>query len=447
MTLINRADSYKLSHFLQYPKGTTNVSSYIEARGVDPNFGKTEYVIFFGLQSWIKNYLTKPISTIDVDRLKAFAQAHGVPFNTDFYKLVYPEQLPIKIHAVEEGRRYPIGTPLLQIENTDPCMFWLTSYLETSLLRAIWYPSTVATLSANAKDAIRKFWNISVEPKDMGGLEFALHDFGARGVSSAESAELGGMAHLLNFKGTDTIESIYAIARDFGNANFDEYMPAYSVPAAEHSTITSWGVDGEQSAYENMISQFGGENKIYSVVVDSYDTFYAVNDLISNNLLSKIKETGGRFVIRPDSGDPSTVILKILSILEERLGEEITINSKGYKVLPPYFRILQGDGVNINSIKEILNDLIYRHWSAENLVFGMGGALLQKVNRDSLKWAMKCNAISVDGGEWIPVSKKVRTDPTKSSKAGYIKTLPLVWDNGKCYRHYDDFEKLRNLDE
>ena len=37
------------------------------------------------------------------------------------------------------------------------------------------------------------------------GLPFKLHDFGARGVSSLESAMLGGMAHLVNFRGTDTL--------------------------------------------------------------------------------------------------------------------------------------------------------------------------------------------------------------------------------------------------
>lgn len=54
--LILNTDSYKASHFLQYPEGTTHVSSYIEARD-----GRYNEVLFFGLQAFIKEYLTKPI--------------------------------------------------------------------------------------------------------------------------------------------------------------------------------------------------------------------------------------------------------------------------------------------------------------------------------------------------------------------------------------------------
>jgi nicotinamide phosphoribosyltransferase len=58
-----------------------------------------------------------------------------------------------------------------------------------------------------------------------GQLSFKLHDFGARGVSSGESAGLGGMAHLVNFMGTDTMEALLAARRYYGAE-----MAGFSIP-------------------------------------------------------------------------------------------------------------------------------------------------------------------------------------------------------------------------
>jgi nicotinamide phosphoribosyltransferase len=41
----------------------------------------------------------------------------------------------------------PSSVPLAQVVNTDPRMPWLATFIETALLRAIWYPTTVGTLS------------------------------------------------------------------------------------------------------------------------------------------------------------------------------------------------------------------------------------------------------------------------------------------------------------
>lgn len=421
MTIITDTDSYKFSHYKQYPSNIVHVSSYIEARGVDAKFPKTDELVYFGLQAWIKKVLSKPITLTDIDRAEKIAAAHGEPFNRAGWEIILHEYsgfLPITIESIDEGLVVPIGTPLVQVMNCDDRLPWLTSYIETSLLRAIWYPSTVATLSYTIKKMMAEYWKQSVDEVNLPGLNFALHDFGARGASSEESAMLGGMGHLLSFNGTDTISAILGTMEYYNQVD----MPAFSVPAAEHSTITSWSLERELEAYSNMIDQFGGEGKIYSVVADSYDVYNAVENLIAGELLPKIKSRGGRFVIRPDSGDPLTVILKLLEILEKKLGSEITVNSKGYKVLPNYFRILQGDGVNYYSIEDILSVVTSRGWSAENLVFGMGGALLQKVNRDSLKFAMKANAVMERGSiDWLPVSKNPVTDSGKKSKAGRIK--------------------------
>lgn len=127
----------------------------------------------------------------------------------------------------------PVNNVLMTVECDDPQVFWLASYLETMLLR-IWYPVTVATRSWHLRQTIRRF--LERTDDDLAQLPFKLHDFGARGVSSAESAAIGGAAHLVNFMGSDTVLGVLA-----ANRFYREPMAAYSVPAAEHSTITSWG--------------------------------------------------------------------------------------------------------------------------------------------------------------------------------------------------------------
>lgn len=439
--LILSTDSYKLSHYLQYPNSTTHVSSYIEARGIAKGFPNTD-IVFFGLQAFLDDYMTAQVTKKDVNKAKYISQKHGLPFNEDGWNLIiekYDGFLPITIRALREGSVVPIGTPLVQVENTDPVLPWMTSYIETALLRSIWYPTTVATLSYAVKNMMRKYWVQTVDEAAMAGLNFAFHDFGARGVSSSESAELGGMAHLLSFNGTDNLEALQSIQRYY----ITHQVHGFSVPAAEHSTITSWGEANERDAYENMIDKFGGPGKIYSVVADSYDILNAVDKIITGDLLPKIVEKGGRFVIRPDSGVPSVIVMNILDILEQKV--PITVNEKGYKVLPDYFRILQGDGVDYYAIEDILNIMMFKGWSSENIVFGAGGSLLQKVNRDTLKFAMKQNAIKIDRSEWIPVQKKPKHDITKASKPGYITdaNLELVWYKQAqiIFDGFDDIKK------
>src|SRR5690606_7186047 len=95
------------------------------------------------------------------------------------------------------------------------------------------------------------------------GLPFMLHDFGPRGASSEETAAIGGLAHLVNFMGTDNLSAIMAARRYYHSE-----MAGYSIPAAEHSTVITWGREREREAYENMLSQFGGKYSTMAVVSD-----------------------------------------------------------------------------------------------------------------------------------------------------------------------------------
>jgi nicotinamide phosphoribosyltransferase len=410
--ILLNTDSYKTSMFKQYPAGTTGVYSYIESRG-----GRYDSTVMFGLQAFIKEYLLDPITQADIDIADEILTAHGEPFNREGWEYilrVHNGYLPVVIRAVPEGTVVPVKNVLATIENTDPACFWLTTYLETALLRAVWYPTTVATQSYTIKKVILDYLERTGDPAT---IDFKLHDFGARGVSSMESAGIGGAAHLVNFMGTDTITGVL-YAREYYNAG----IAGFSIPAAEHSTITSWGRDSEVKAYENMLTQFAKPGAILAIVSDSYDIFNAVSNLWGTELRDRVIESGATVVIRPDSGDPVEINRKLIEILGQKFG--FTVNAKGFKVLNNV-RLIQGDGVNELSIRSILGAFMAMGWSADNIAFGMGGALLQQVDRDTQKFAMKCSAAQING-EWIDVQKDPVTDSGKKSKAGRV----TLWQSG-----------------
>ena len=410
--ILLNTDSYKVSMFKQYPAGTTGVYSYIESRG-----GRYDRTVMFGLQAFIKEYLLDPITQADIDVADEILTAHGEPFNRAGWQYIldtHKGYLPVVIRAVPEGTVVPVKNVLATIENTDPECFWLTTYLETALLRAVWYPTTVATQSYTIKQVIADFLEKTGDPST---IDFKLHDFGARGVSSMESAGIGGAAHLVNFMGSDTITGVL-YAREYYNAG----IAGFSIPAAEHSTITSWGRDNEVKAYDNMLTQFAKPGSIVAVVSDSYDVFNAASKLWGEELKEKVIASGATVVIRPDSGDPETVCRRLVQILHEKFGA--VKNSKGFFVLNNV-RLIQGDGVNEQSIRSILGSFMAYGYSADNIAFGMGGALLQQVDRDTQKFAMKCSSAQING-EWVDVQKDPVTDSGKKSKAGRV----TLWKSG-----------------
>lgn len=409
--LITNTDSYKTSHFLQYPPNTKQVFSYIEARGSDTGIG---YTVFFGLQAFIKEYLTKPIILADVIEAEKICTAHGVPFNREGWEYIATElggYLPLEIRALKEGTKTPLHIPLVTVVNTDYRCHWLTSYMETAILRAVWYGTTVATISNSIKQTFKRFHErTSTAPIE--SLDFKLHDFGFRGVSSYESGALGGAAHLVNFKGTDTMGALIACME-----YYHDQMAGFSIPAAEHSTITAWGKNHEVDAYRNMLRRFAKPGSLVAVVSDSYDIYKSVSDLWGDVLKDEVIASGATVVVRPDSGIPALVVPQVIDILMERYG--FTTNEKGYRVLPNCIRVIQGDGVNGDSIREILSAMADRKQSIDNIAFGMGGALLQSLNRDTFKFAMKCSAAYIND-EWVGVFKQPVTDKVKASKKGIL---------------------------
>lgn len=413
--LILDTDSYKSSHFLQYPPGTTRLFSYLESRG-----GRYPVTRFFGLQYLLDRYLTRRITAEMVEEARSVIEPHGEPFPYDGWMRVvnvHGGRLPLEVRAVPEGTLVPIHNVLMSVTNTDPELPWLVGWFETMLMR-VWYPTTVCTQSWHIRQIIGKALEETCDDP-AAELPFKLHDFGSRGVSSRESAGLGALAHLVNFQGSDTLEAL-RVARN----HYDADIAGFSIPAAEHSTITSWGKEHEVDAYRNLVAQFGKPGGLYSVVSDSYDLKYAINTHWGETLRQMVIDSGGTLVVRPDSGEPPAMVRLAVRALAAKFGT--TVNGKGYQVLN-HVRVIQGDGIDEGTITQILQNLLIDGFSAENVTFGMGGALLQKVDRDTQRFAYKASAGLIDGA-YRGIYKDPVTDPGKRSKDG---VLDLVMENGR----------------
>lgn len=465
--LIYDGDSYKYSHWLQDRENTVYKFSYGESRGTQRGY---EFTVFALLQYFVKEYMTQPITMEMVEEVKEMTAAHGEPFNYEGWKLIVERHggfFPAKIRAVPEGSVIPYKNLLYSVESTDEDLAWVTSFLETAISR-IWYGITVATQSYYLKKLIYKYLSETADSPD-DEINFKLHDFGSRGVSSQETAALGGAAHLFNFLGTDTFISTKMI-KDY----YHTPMAGFSIPASEHSTISAWGREFEVDAYRNMLKQFGKKGATLAVVSDTWDIYNACANIWGGELKQELIDSGATVVIRPDSGDPLKVlcgytyttdlydyfnedfllehgkyyeiepeygfggdcigdkkgavveisenaIKGVLNILDEKFGH--TINSKGYKVLNTV-RVIQGDGVNPQSIEAILKRMKEMGFSATNIAFGMGGALLQKVDRDVQKMAYKCSYTINDLGE-VEVYKDPITDAGKRSKKGRLDLIKV----------------------
>jgi nicotinamide phosphoribosyltransferase len=412
-------DSYKISHHLQYPDNTTEMFTYIESRG-----GQYDKLVFFGLQYIVQKYLTTQITPEMIDEAENLITQHGLghSFNLKGWQYIvdeYEGYIPVTIKAVPEGTVVDTKNVLVTIHCSDPKAFWIVSYIETLLLR-VWYPITVATKSFHIKNVILKAaMKSSCEPTvNLFALTystgipqsnlFKFHDFSFRGVSSLETAGIGGAAHLVNFLGTDTLAALL-VARDF----YDEPCAGYSIDASEHSTMTALGPQGEFLQFERMINQFG-DRPIFACVSDGFDIYNAIENGWGGQLKQKVIDMNAILVVRPDSGDPISMPIECIKLLDKCFGH--TVNEKGYKVLN-HVRVIQGDGIDEQDVENIFELLLKEGYSTDNLAIGMGGGLCQKVNRDTLKFACKNSWMRVNG-EGVNVFKDPITDPGKKSKKG-----------------------------
>ena len=443
--LILDTDSYKRTHWLQEKPGMTHRYVYGEPR----KGGRYPHISLFGTQMIAADHFLQPITKEMIEEAEwrsvtTFGTAKY--FNKEVWeKVMKLGYLPIKLMTAPEGSKIGEGNVCYTIESTRD---WFTNTVNAlePLLMHTWYPTAVATRSMYLKEKLKPiFEKSSMNPET--AILYAVNDFGLRGATCHEAAARGGAGHLLHFRGSDNEPAQTALYDFYQNRD-----RLNSVWATEHSVALSFGLT-DLNEKEYLLHQLKNSdpNLIISVVIDTKDSDNFMQAIVGDaEITTLIKERPGRVVFRPDSGDPLTNILRYSDILATQFG--FGINNKGYKTLDNNVGLIQGDGMDEDSIVQLYEDYLKAHYSADNLVTGSGGGLLQVgLSRDTSRWAIKPSFGIINGIE-VNMQKIPKTDPTKGSKPGKLKlhqtshgfmTISSAKETPQMFNSYTD--SLRTL--
>lgn len=441
---IFKTDSYKLSQFNMFndvkPDKNGNMQTLIKMYAfIEPRKGaRDSHVVVAGTQNIVNTLTDIKVTIHHVKQAIWFCNSHfSTPTHSGKYHfnplpwlkvaLCYNGNLPIKLSAIHDGTIVPVGIPICIIESTDEDCAQLVSHYEGLIQKAYWYPTTVATNALGFSTVIKIALKVTATDEVISKwLKVAIQDFGYRGCTSEDAAIIGGSAALYLTEGSDTVSAVVNTMVTMG----DQTMTGYSVAACEHNQAFCRGRDGESDFVSNLCDLY--PSGIISVVADTFDTLNHIEMITTGDLKVKIMARDGTWVIRPDSQllnedgtemSPAETISAIFEVLNKNLSESITTNDKGFKVLPSQYKIIYGDGLNIPKIKAILDVMIRDGWCATNIVFGVGGNLLQNINRDTERFAMKSSQQmfkirNVDGTTRIETRNVGKETPGKESKRG-----------------------------
>jgi nicotinamide phosphoribosyltransferase len=443
-TALTSIDSYKLGHGEMYPDGTTKVYSNFTPRSMSHFNVPDEYkadkkIVWFGLQGflhelnsvWKETFFDLPEDEV-TNEFNEFVAPFCGPngFNIErvreLHRIGY---LPLEIKSLSEGVRVPIGVPVLTITNTVASAFWLPNFLETWLSSELWKSSTSATMARVYRKIIDSYADLTGGSKEF--VTWQGHDFSIRGMSGIADAAKSGAGHLLSFTGTDNLPAVKYV-NDYYNGK--STFVGGSVPASEHSVMSSSSRDAELDTYRYILSKY--PSGVVSLVSDTYDFFQVITTyakILKDDILNRVPDSLGlaKVVFRPDSGDPVKIITGdpdapvgspehkgAVECLWEIFGG--TVNDKGYKTLNQRVGLIYGDSITVPRCEAILVKLAAKGFASDNIVFGIGSYTYQFATRDSLGFAMKATH-RVTNGEGVAIFKDPKTDNgTKKSAKGLL---------------------------
>lgn len=449
-------DGYKLDHRRQYFPGTTKVTTNFTPR--KSRIPGVDYVIFFGLQYFVKEYLINlwnanffkiPKEEI-IKRYQRRINNYLGPNNIGIEHIAALHDLgylPLKVMALPEGSKVPIRIAPLIMWNTKPEFFWVTNYFETILSTSLWEACNSATIAREYRkrfdaDAIKTGGSLDFVP-------FQGHDFSFRGMGFLEAALGSGAGHLLSFAGSDTLPAIDFL-EEYYNADSDKELVAVSVAATEHSVMCSYGKEDESEAFSRLIDLY--PEGILSVVSDTWDLTKVVKpfkDGLLFQLHDKIVARNGKLVIRPDSCPkgltpadilcgknrdiplsdrekqayyPDFYYKGVIECLYELFGG--TLNSKGYIDLSEKIGAIYGDSISLDVRDDVSARLMAKGFTSTNWVAGIGSYTYQYNTRDTQGWAAKATHIEVlEDGKTVGrdiFKDPITDDGTKKSAKGLI---------------------------
>lgn len=434
-------DGYKVDHHRQYPEGTTLVYSNFTPRAAKhaPKGVNKDYIISFGQQMVMRqikemfdeNFFKRDlISRECISRVKSGAEKDTIQDSVkNYYKALVCQEikkeystylgvdydashiealwdlgyLPIKVKALPEGTKVPIGVPVLTIVNTKPEFFWLTNFLETLISNLLWKPMTSATIAYNYRQNLQE-WSNKTDKENIGFVDFQGHDFSMRGMDSVDATISSGLGHATSFLGSDSLPVIHGARKYYD----EDGMVIAGVPATEHSVMCAGSKDDEIGTFKRLMRLY--PKGILSVVSDTWDLWKVLTEYLPQ-LKEEILARDGKLVIRPDSGDPVDIICgqhkdkwtrSIKDIPKQKGVIELlwnifggTTNEQGYKVLNPHIGAIYGDSITLDRANEICKRLDAKGFASTNIVLGIGSFTYQYNTRDTFGFAMKATYVEI----------------------------------------------------
>ncbi|SDH42853.1 nicotinate phosphoribosyltransferase [Microbacterium sp. 77mftsu3.1] len=463
-------DAYKVDHRRQYPDGVTRVYSNYTNRG--SRIEGIDKVVHFGLQAFLQSYCIEAfvpffaaaedeVADLYADAMVGVLAANGEAIGAEhivaLHRLGY---LPLRFCAVPEGTRVPLRVPSFTMENTLDEFFWVTNFVETVVSASVWHPSTVATLAYRYREILDAAAEKTGD--DKAGVDFQLHDFSYRGQVGTDAAAASGAGHLLSFKGSDTLPALDFVRRYYPGENG---LVLASVAATEHSVMCAGGQDDELETYSRLLDLY--PSGIVSIVSDTWDLWNVITSILPQ-LHERIMARDGKLVIRPDSGDPVTILTGtdvenpttpadkgVIELLWDEFGG--TVNEAGYKVLDPHIGAIYGDSITTERAIAITERLEAKGFAASNVVFGVGSFSYQYQTRDTFGSAIKATWVEVEGESRNIQKNPITDNGLKKSATGRLAVLrdeqgelvlvqgatpeqeaaselQPVWENGKFLR-------------
>lgn len=439
-------DGYKLDHRRQYPEGTEYVYSNWTPR--ESRVEGVDHVTFLGLQYFLQKYLRDDwdegffgqYESVVLEKYQRRINGYLGPnsIGTDHIKALHQlGYLPLVFRAVPEGTSVPLRIPMLTVENTHPDFFWLTNYFETLMSNVLWLPTTSATTALHLRKLLGEWAAATGAPQEF--VDWQGHDFSFRGMGGVEAACLSGMGHLLAFTGTDSIPAIEFIERYYGIGYDDpkllgeDYLIGGSVAATEHSVMCAGGEDNELETYARLLKLY--PSGILSVVSDTWDLWNILTVTIPSLKAAVLGRTGGKLVIRPDSGDPVKIVCGdpdaepgtpaykgVVELLWDIFGGTLTHNR--YRILDEHVGVIYGDSINYERANAMCLGLAKKGYASSNIVLGIGSYNYQHVTRDTFGLAMKATWVQING-KGMDIFKTPLTDAThmKNSAKGRLAVL------------------------
>lgn len=413
-------DCYKNSHWQQIPENV----DYTYTVMVPRKYASYATEIVAAGQTMISSYLSSVrITEEDVNEAEIEVNQQGYEFNRNGWMRIVREcdgKLPLRFMGVEEGRIIPAQTPMMGWVNTKPGFAWLCGHVETVVQSIGWKMTTVASICRKIRKTIKQY---AINTGSTADISYSLVNFGDRGADSPEAAIIAGIAHAMLFDGSDCTQANRYIKKLYNTAK--SYTS--SIVASEHYSMCSNSDCENKDDYNAAVMMVEQLEKVVerskngigipwvSAVIDTYDDIRFVSEYIGERLKDRIINSGGRMVMRPDSGSPFEKPAEIANILKDKFG--YTTNSKGYYVLHPAVGVIQGDGLTIDTFEDVIIGWMAKGFSLDNFCMGMGSGVTHDGRRDDFSFSVKAIANKVKD-DWVSLLKDPKTDSSKKSLSG-----------------------------